>query len=109
MKEREITCPKCNKKHPISDMRYFKTVNNLMCKDCLNKIQTTIPERTEEEVKDANLKTRYKCIKCEHIFTLKAKFNKQCPFCGSKDLVEKKWNSDLDNLINESSDNQYNN
>lgn len=103
-----MTCPKCGQKKTVDKMRYFKTANNLMCVDCVKKIQSTIPEKTEEETKDLNTKTRYKCKKCNHIFTLKAKFNKQCPYCGGSNLSEQKWNSDLDNLINESSSSQYN-
>ncbi len=108
MVDREITCPKCKEKYPASDMRYFKTAENLMCKHCVEKIKTQIPEKSNEEIKDANSKTRLKCNKCKHIFTLKAKFNKQCPFCGGHDMTEQTWNSDLDNLIDDSSNPNYN-
>lgn len=108
MKEREINCPKCGEKTPVTDMRYFKTVNNLMCKKCVDKINSKIPKKTEKEVKDLNAKTRYRCKKCKNVFSLKAKFNKQCPFCGHTEMTEQKWNSDLDALINDAVSNDYN-
>jgi DNA-directed RNA polymerase subunit RPC12/RpoP len=108
MNEREITCPKCGKKNPSSDMRYFKTANNLMCKHCVAKINSRIPDKTKEEIKDLNAKTRYKCKKCKNIFSLKAKYSKQCPFCGGTEMTEQSWNSDLDSLIDDAVENDYN-
>lgn len=52
-------------------------------------------------------KIRYKCQKCNHIVCIKEGFNKQCTFCGGTNLVSQEWNSDLDKLIEESSDKVY--
>lgn len=104
-------CRKCGKQHPVSKMRYFESVKNLLCLDCIDAIRNPkknkTPATSSPEKKPSPKKRRYKCQKCKHIILIKDGFRKQCGFCGGTDLVIQEWNSDLDNLINESTHKIY--
>jgi len=107
MEERLMKCNRCGKKQPVNNMRYLQSIKNMMCLDCINKIKSPKTEMKKEE--GSNDKLRFKCQKCKHKFMLKEKYNKQCPFCGGFDLISQEWNSDLDALIDDSTQKIYDN
>ncbi|MFT4303174.1 MAG: hypothetical protein ACMXYG_01295 [Candidatus Woesearchaeota archaeon] len=106
--DRLITCRKCGNKYPPNKMKYLTDVKNLLCVHCIDKIKG--PTKTENKQKtEEKQKIRYKCQKCKHIVRIKEGFPKLCSFCGSNNLIEQDWNSDLDNLIEESTKKIYDN
>jgi RNA polymerase subunit RPABC4/transcription elongation factor Spt4 len=105
MVERVIKCNRCGNKYPPEKMRYVQNIKNLMCLNCIEMIKS--PKTEKRESKKDNIKKRFKCQKCKNTFMLKEKFNKQCPFCGGYDLINQEWNSDLNSLIEDSTNNIY--
>ncbi|MFT4297754.1 MAG: hypothetical protein ACMXX5_01030 [Candidatus Woesearchaeota archaeon] len=107
MEERIIKCTRCGKKYPSNKMRYVQNAKNLMCVNCIEMIKNPKTEKIEHTDTEENKKVRFKCQKCRHTFMLKRKFNKQCPFCGSQNLINQEWNSDLNSLIEDASNPIY--
>ena len=110
MTDRVMHCRKCGKQYPVSKMRYFESVKNLLCLNCIEALRNPTKKRSIIPLKKdapSRQKKRYKCQKCHHIVLIKDGFQKQCGFCGSTNLVLQEWNSDLDSLINESSHKVY--
>jgi DNA-directed RNA polymerase subunit RPC12/RpoP len=106
--ERGIMCMKCGKRFPTSQMKYLHDAKNMMCLDCVEKIKKPLNQQPMESgEKEAPKKLRYKCLRCKHVFMLKDGFSKICPFCSNQNLEKQEWNSDLDNLISESSQRIY--
>ena len=104
-----ITCKKCGEKHTPSKMRYLQDGKTLVCINCVRKMREAKEQKPAHVPPAQRKKTRFKCTKCKHIFSIKDGFPKQCPYCSSFSLVSQEWNSDLDNLIKDAGQKIYDN
>lgn len=101
--DRTIKCSKCGNRYAPGEMRYFQNAKSMICVRCANEVKHIRPESAKKEQPETKVeKKRFKCLKCRHIIMLKPGFSKICSFCGGTNLEPQDWNSDLDNLIDES-------
>ena len=113
--EDTITCPKCNTKVSVKELRADKTGLQWICVDCYSKQHSKEPKKEsivterlrEKYIQEKSTKqfvrepvysnepqikklASYKCTACNYKFeSTTYKLNKMCPFCSRKDTVEK--------------------
>lgn len=102
---RMLRCGLCNNRADVNNMKYHKSGEYLICKDCYDKQATAVKPkpadetafRKPESAKDG--KVGYRCRGCGYSFT-RAKDHtvRVCPYCG-KDTVSLVQSSAAQNII----------
>ena len=93
-----LTCTKCGKRHPVSNMRYNKAMI-LICKECYEKQKHETTKPGKRMTKSIDYKN-YICAECRYKFKIRKDFPvKRCPFCGKSQIIENKNISAEDLLL----------
>lgn len=114
-----LKCRLCGKSVPVKEMRYHRSGQYLICRECADKQSgilktgTTHLEKgktliTKPEVKKERKELKeivnYKCSACNYRFSRKASFESiSCPYCGSENVNISTGDS-AQELINEASE-----